>query len=61
MGIKRYISDWHYGHKNCLRFDNRPWVDIEKANQEMIRRWNETVEDDDTVYIRLCKQFLYSL
>ena len=51
MGIKRYISDWHYGHKNCLRFDNRPWVDIEQANQEMIRRWNETVEDDDTVYI----------
>lgn len=51
MGRKLYIADWHYGHVNCLRFDNRPWHDIREANQELIRRWNEAVADDDIVYI----------
>ena len=51
MGVNRYIADWHYGHKNCLRFDNRPWADIGQANRDMIRYWNEAVDDDDTVYI----------
>lgn len=47
----RYISDLHFLHQNCLRYDNRPWQTVEEETEEMIRLWNETVAKDDTVYI----------
>lgn len=46
-----YISDLHFGHKNSLSFDNRPWTDIEKHDLELIKRWNNTVGLDDDIYI----------
>lgn len=46
-----YIADWHYGHKNCIAFDNRPFASVEEMNLELIRRWNKVVSDKDTVYI----------
>lgn len=47
----RYISDTHFRHFNCLRYDNRPWQDVAKMEEDMIQRWNESVSDSDTVYI----------
>lgn len=46
-----FISDLHFGHKNVLAYDNRPFVNIEENDKELIRRWNEVVTDIDTVYI----------
>ena len=46
-----FISDLHFGHKNCLAFDNRPFVDIEKHDQTIIENWNNVVGIDDDVYI----------
>lgn len=51
MSKKFYIADWHYAHKNILSYDNRPFSSIEEMNSELIRRWNEAVSTDDTVYI----------
>ena len=51
MSNKFYISDWHYGHTNALRFDNRPFQTIEEMNAELIRRWNEKVAPGDVVYV----------
>lgn len=51
MGKKFYISDWHYGHRNIIAFDNRPFVSVEEMNSELIRRWNEVVAPQDTVYV----------
>lgn len=31
--------------------DNRPFESPQKMDEVMIDRWNETVSDDDTVYI----------
>lgn len=47
----RYISDLHFGHKNILRYDNRPWQDTATMEREMIELWNKTVSYDDDVYI----------
>lgn len=47
----RYISDLHFSHRNILRYDNRPWQNVDDMNQDMIRLWNTTVQDDDLVYI----------
>ena len=46
-----YISDLHFGHANAIKFDARPFGDVEEMDRVMIERWNETVCDDDVVYI----------
>lgn len=46
-----YIADMHFGHKNVIRYDNRPFDSIEEMDKAMITLWNETVGDNDVVYI----------
>lgn len=46
-----FISDVHFGHKNCLAFDNRPFSDIESHDNAIISNWNNVVNIDDDVYI----------
>lgn len=46
-----YISDLHIGHENILRFDNRPFADVNEMNNKLIENWNARVRSDDTVYI----------
>ena len=46
-----YIADTHFGHSNILRFDNRPFSDVQDMEQTIIKNWNERVTKDDTVYI----------
>lgn len=46
-----YISDTHFGHKNILSYDNRPFFDVAEMEREMIELWNETVHKKDDVYI----------
>lgn len=46
-----YISDMHFGHHNVLRFDNRPFQDIETMEAVMIKNWNDRVTSEDTVYV----------
>lgn len=46
-----YISDLHFGHVNCLGFDNRPFKNIEEHDNELIKRWNNAVLADDDVWI----------
>ena len=47
----RYGSDFHWGHKNILRYDNRPWNNTEDMEHDMIELWNKTVAPDDMVYL----------
>ena len=50
-------SDPHFDHKNIVKFTNydgskvRPWDDVEQMNEDMIRWYNELVDDADRVYI----------
>lgn len=46
-----YIADMHFGHKNVLRFDKRPFADTDLMDEVLIHNWNEHVTDDDTVYV----------
>ena len=46
-----FTSDLHFGHKNIIRFDNRPFTTIEEMDAEIIKRWNNKVKANDTVYI----------
>lgn len=51
------VSDTHFGHAGVCRFTRndgvtklRPWDNPEEMDEEMIRRWNETVRPNDKVY-----------
>lgn len=46
-----FIADLHFGHKNVLTFDNRPFTSIESHDDCLIQRWNNAVNIDDDVYI----------
>ena len=46
-----YISDTHFGHTNILSFDKRPFPNVEVMDAELVRRWNDRVAAQDTVYI----------
>ena len=46
-----YIADLHFGHQNALQFDGRPFQTIEEHDEELIRRWNNVVGEDDEAYI----------
>ena len=45
-----FTSDNHFGHKNMIKFTNRPFTDVEEMNNAMIERWNARVGSDDIVY-----------
>lgn len=46
-----FIADLHLGHKNCLSFDNRPFLNIEEQDEKIISNWNNVVSPFDDVYI----------
>lgn len=46
-----YISDLHFGHKNILAFDNRPFSSVEDMDAALVRNWNSRVAAGDHVYI----------
>ena len=49
--MKRWvISDTHFNHANIIRYCDRPFNSVEQMNEELIKRWNNTVAKDDIVY-----------
>lgn len=45
-----FTSDTHFGHKNILRFCNRPWATIAEHDQALIQNWNDIVPEDAVVF-----------
>ena len=46
-----YTADLHFGHKNIIGFDSRPFDSVEQMDRLLIEWWNQKVTDADTVYI----------
>jgi calcineurin-like phosphoesterase family protein len=46
-----FCSDQHLFHKNIIKYCNRPFDSVEHMNEEILRRWNEKITPDDTVYV----------
>ena len=50
------VSDKHFGHAGVCRFLRedgtklRPWDNPDEMDEEMVKRWNETVRPNDKVY-----------
>ena len=41
----------HFGHKNVIQFDHRPFSNVEEMDAFIMQCWNKRVQPDDIVYI----------
>lgn len=46
-----FTSDLHFGHKNVMRFDDRPFASVEQMDATIVQNWNKKVSRSDQVYI----------
>jgi calcineurin-like phosphoesterase family protein len=44
-----FTSDFHWFHKNVIRFDNRPFASVDEMHIAIENGWNEVVGPDDIV------------
>lgn len=49
--VKWFSSDHHFGHKNIIQYENRPFKTLDKMDEYMIAKWNQCVQPDDVCYI----------
>lgn len=50
--MKRFlIADLHFGHENIIKYESRPFADVEEMNKRLIEFWNSTVNKEDLVYV----------
>jgi calcineurin-like phosphoesterase family protein len=45
-----FASDYHIGHQNVIRFDGRPFKDLQEMHLTLIENWNSVVQDEDIVF-----------
>jgi calcineurin-like phosphoesterase family protein len=46
-----FTADLHLNHANIIKYCNRPFQSVEDMDAILIRNWNSTVRDCDTVYL----------
>jgi calcineurin-like phosphoesterase family protein len=45
-----FTSDTHFGHANIIQYTGRPFEDVTKMNDALIKNWNDRVAPDDEVW-----------
>lgn len=46
-----FTSDLHFGHRNVIRFCERPFEDEKQMGPKLIEYWNDTVGDNDIIFV----------
>lgn len=45
------ISDYHFNHKRIIQYCDRPFSNVNHMNNEMIKRWKNTVSNKDKIFV----------
>lgn len=45
-----FTADWHVGHANCLKFDKRPFRDLNHMHESLIKNFNYLVPKHGITY-----------
>lgn len=45
-----FTSDWHIGHKNVLKFDQRPFKDLDEMHEKLVKNFNKYVPKHGITY-----------
>ncbi len=45
-----FFSDAHFDHKNIIKYCNRPFNSTSEMNQTLVRNWQDSVGNNDTVF-----------
>lgn len=45
-----FTADTHFGHAKIIDYENRPFKNVDEMDDLLIRRWNEDIQSEDTVY-----------
>jgi len=45
------ISDMHFGHKNIIKYENRPFASVGEMDDLIIQKWNNSVKNGDIVFV----------
>lgn len=46
-----FTSDLHIGHKNIIRYCDRPFDSVEEMNEKIIENWNSVVRKNDMIFV----------
>lgn len=46
-----FTADNHFGHKNIIKYCNRPFASIEEMTTSMVDNWNKVVAKNDNIYV----------
>lgn len=46
-----FIADHHFNDENIIKYENRPYANKQEMHDDMIRKWNSVVTEDDEVYV----------
>lgn len=52
MNKEYFIADTHFGHRQIIDYEDRPFTSVEEMDEILIKNWNETVDNNDTIYMR---------
>ena len=45
-----FTADTHWGHRNIIKYCQRPFADVDEMNETLITNWNNSVGKDDIVF-----------
>ena len=45
-----FTADTHFGHSKIIGYCKRPFKDVEEMDNEIIKRWNSVITNNDTIY-----------
>ena len=46
-----FIADPHFGHENIIKYEKRPFLNVEEMDRFLIEKWNSIVKNNDEVFV----------